>query len=325
MSRRTSKAFTLVELLVVIAIIGILIALLLPAVQMAREAARRTQCKNNLKQLGLAAHNFQNSYGRFPPGYLAAESDPRYYYAQHVGVLVFLLPYLEQDNIYKQLDSDSASYGNISLLELDPRFRRGQLTDITPWWDRTRAFQMAHEGISDLRCPSDASDTAKIGMGVTLVTYYDWGLGEPKLQMGYWASPAPDLGQTNYLGVAGYLGVIGVDSVDTWKGIYTKRSTNNFSTILDGSSNTLMFGEALGGKSVREYSYSWMGCGTMPTAWGLPDSGSGGWFQFDSYHPGVVQFCMGDGSVRGISRTIEAPIFIYLSAMQDGRPTPGYP
>jgi prepilin-type N-terminal cleavage/methylation domain-containing protein len=70
---RADRGFTLIELLVVIAIIAILIALLLPAVQQAREAARRTQCKNNMKQLALAAHNFESTYGNLPPGYLGPD------------------------------------------------------------------------------------------------------------------------------------------------------------------------------------------------------------------------------------------------------------
>ncbi|WP_437206959.1 DUF1559 family PulG-like putative transporter [Planctomicrobium sp. SH664] len=95
-SRRRSGAFTLIELLVVIAIIAVLIALLLPAVQQAREAARRSQCKNNLKQQGLALHNYHDVYNRFPVGTLAPRNKPNW--------RVSLLPYLDQANVYNALD-----------------------------------------------------------------------------------------------------------------------------------------------------------------------------------------------------------------------------
>ena len=97
--RPAKPGFTLVELLVVIAIIGILIALLLPAVQMAREAARRMQCSNKLKQIGLALHNYESAYKSFPPGtvdYGVADS-------QEWGWAVFLLPFLEQGALHDQL------------------------------------------------------------------------------------------------------------------------------------------------------------------------------------------------------------------------------
>ena len=106
--RRDRSGFTLIELLVVIAIIAVLIALLLPAVQSAREAARRTQCKNNLKQLGLACHNFQSTRNRFAPGLLSQDYSGTSAYKgsahQYLSALPFLLPYLEQSAIHETID-----------------------------------------------------------------------------------------------------------------------------------------------------------------------------------------------------------------------------
>jgi prepilin-type N-terminal cleavage/methylation domain-containing protein len=99
--RRSRHAFTLVELLVVVAILAILVGLLLPAVQRVREVAARTQCTNNLKQMGLACHNYHDAQKSFPPGYLATSAYPGT--PPGWGWAAFLLPYAEQDNLFQQL------------------------------------------------------------------------------------------------------------------------------------------------------------------------------------------------------------------------------
>src|SRR5579872_1442081 len=119
-SRRTKlRGFTLIELLVVIAIIAVLIALLLPAVQQAREAARRTQCKNNLKQLGLALHNYESVLSTFPPNLVPGGNFN--YSAGNWGLLAYLSPYLDQTAIYNLMNLNAPTYASTAPFNIaDP-------------------------------------------------------------------------------------------------------------------------------------------------------------------------------------------------------------
>ncbi len=140
--RRSDQGFTLIELLVVIAIIAILIALLLPAVQQAREAARRTQCKNNLKQIGIALHNYHDTYSKFPPGgfWNNVNSGQQY---QQGSLLTHLLPYVEQANMFQQIPFNAPPGRDINAATLpDGRLMRTVFT------------------VPTYRCPSD---TAPVG------------------------------------------------------------------------------------------------------------------------------------------------------------------
>jgi type II secretory pathway pseudopilin PulG len=325
----------LVELLVVIAIIGILVALLLPAIQMAREAARRSECANNLKQLGIAAHNFHQSYRRFPPGYVGHQnSDDFDWNRQHTGLLAFLLEYLELGNIHEPIDADVGAFSGISLWDVDKPAGTGATS---PYFQRPEAWRTAHEKIDTFLCPSATDKRPTDGMGAVLATYFDTSTSLPTFQVGYWTSPstADDLGWTNYLGSAGVIGTVS-GSWSAWQGIYTKRSKNTFGSITDGTSTTLAFGEVLGGRPEVMYRYSWMGCGAMTSYAGLPPNELGvdppvpgetghGWFQFDSLHPGVVQFGIADGSTTSISRDIDVNIFRNLSGISEARDTEDYP
>ncbi|MCA9066805.1 MAG: DUF1559 domain-containing protein [Planctomycetaceae bacterium] len=171
------RAFTLIELLVVIAIIAILIALLLPAVQQAREAARKTQCKNNLKQLGLAFHNYHSTHGRFPPTQIMVfYSQPPWGNPQprHHTWVSMLLPFMEQDNLYKAIDFKQPMF--------DPN---------------TSAFQKLPSGqdivaqtIPGMQCPSDPGfgGNVQLSWGISHTNYagnmgWDWHWRGP-----HWAS-----------------------------------------------------------------------------------------------------------------------------------------
>ena len=299
---RTHSGFTLIELLVVIAIIAILIGLLLPAVQKVREAAARMSCTNNLKQIGLAAHNYQSAYSQLPPGYNGP--DPNVQYPSNIftggpvhftGVLYYLLPFVEQDNVYKSMTNMA-----------NPQF-------VGQWWSVNPDWTMAHTKIKTYVCPSDGwkhTDSA-----ACLATYDAVGDGLSSGAVLYYWPGYDALGKSSYLGVAGGIGAYGETNspfdgpganLATYIGIFYNNSKTKIEGISDGSSNTLMFGETLGGGIAAglNVQHTWAGSGALGVKWGLrpPPKGGGGpgWQFYSSYHTGIVNFAFGDGHVQGV-------------------------
>src|SRR5262249_23267626 len=163
---------TLIELLVVIAIIAVLIGLLLPTIQKVREAANRMTCAANLRQIGIAAHNYHVDYAKLPPGNLGTVAGPRPISptsAQYAGTLVFLLPYLERDILYKivtQPGVGTARGVNLSLTTGDAN-----------WWTLQGAYSGAQTRLKMFECPSDNVYETTTN-GIAYLVYYDADKGE---------------------------------------------------------------------------------------------------------------------------------------------------
>jgi prepilin-type N-terminal cleavage/methylation domain-containing protein/prepilin-type processing-associated H-X9-DG protein len=305
-ARHRHSGFTLVELLVVIAIIGILISLLLPAVQAAREAARRSQCSNNLKQLGLALINHHDSIGAFPSGYqLARAPNGQYRYSGRWGAWswnALVLPYIEQGTLSDQAKIVSQ---DLHTLLSDPNQRA--------------SIQMV---IPTFRCPSDGNAP-------------DLNDSSQRILKKSAAPPdayGPTPGATsNYVGVHGTFWVYSDQTHVTPTnpkpkdpaGIFYAPSSIRMVDITDGTSQTIMVGErawnALPDESNGDFAAVWCGTsdpnsingatirntlGTTFTPINAPGGGmaSGG---FSSLHTSGAQFLFADGHVSFLSQSID--------------------
>lgn len=306
MHRRRS-AFTLIELLVVIAIIAVLIALLLPAVQQAREAARRTQCKNNLKQFGLALHNYHDTFLSFPPGYVGvipnndcSNSHPD---APGWSWSVFILPFVDQSPLYSQLGAAGTRQAVCSAptgAQADPSVGNPLLQKVP---------------LKVFMCPS-ANDPDQ--------------------------NPARIVGsshaKSNYAGVAG-VDWSGVDATGT-KGLFVDAIVTviRISDCLDGTSNTVAIGEKFRRDLDTDptvqvpgeyYGATWVGyapdtrAGNAVGLLGLTTYAVNGFSvnAFASRHAGGLQFLLADGSARFISENADQKTLSHLGTVNEGQVT----
>ena len=308
-SRRSSPnaAFTLVELLVVITIIGILIALLLPAVQAAREAARRMQCQNNLKQIGLALHGYHETQQSFPPGAFWDWNEDQ----RRGSILIRLLPYMEQQAIYDLFD-----------------LKKGTDTQMLPDGKNL----LASISLAVYTCPSD-SRPATLGTAPSEFALHNYAASiGPTTQADNSGCSCPTFDTWNAYAPA------------PWGGVYFGKFAGPFyryggcstvSECTDGLSNTIYFGEVLPLWSLHNqqgWSISNNGQGITST---LPPinyntsstntvDGCHAYCNynmelgFKSLHPGGAGFLFGDGSVQFLSETIDHWTYQYLGAKADG-------
>jgi prepilin-type N-terminal cleavage/methylation domain-containing protein/prepilin-type processing-associated H-X9-DG protein len=217
-SRR--KGFTLIELLVVIAIIAILIALLLPAVQQAREAARRSTCKNNLKQLGLALHNYHDVAGRFPPRQGGTDTGNPNGNGTEGSGFTMLLPYIDQAPLYNQISSPQTFSG----------------TDYSPFGDTAADasnYQLWFVDIPVLLCPSSPQEKQVVGSRPHGLNHYGFSAGDTSAHVSNTPAPAST-----------------ANARRLFRGLFGRQACRRIADVGDGSSNTIAMGEITSARAV---------------------------------------------------------------------------
>lgn len=316
------NAFTLIELLVVIAIIAILIGLLLPAVQKVREAAARTKCQNNLKQISLAAHNYHSANGVLPPGVLAPGQILTYpaasAAASWLSNLTLMLPYLEQDSLYRTMKINGSADSPVG----------------PAWFSIDENYSASLARIATFICPSDDPYEIYSNPNNRIISR-GYVAGGPGFGYGYFnvSQFGGDMpGLTNYLGVAGNTGYSGDTSAnnwDQWVGVFYQCSkiTLPAVTSADGTSYVYMFGEVPGVTQDNtdptiKFASAWIGNGFWWNNYGMP--GNNRVLAFGSKHAGISNFAYCDGSIRAVRTPITSPstqynAYIYSAGYKDGR------
>jgi prepilin-type N-terminal cleavage/methylation domain-containing protein len=337
------RGFTLIELLVVIAIIAILVALLLPAVQQAREAARRTQCKNNLKQLGIALHNYHDVFGQFPPTIFATAGPIQWSDSSKGSHLVRLLPYLEQANVFQALDFNlMGPFGGDAATKLNSNLNMEALRRSYP----NGAF-IKDLALPVLMCPSDSAPKnigysyGRSGETAAAKTNYVMSMGNQRMDTSPWTGCTPY--QDHIMNTNSHWGHGNTDNPSWVSGIISRFNwAASLQQITDGTSNVIAAGEIRPNcgdhtnNGWLHFNATWVATtapinfpincyneAPIPTPSNPPACNAvDNWTTsqgFKSMHTGGAQFVLCDGSVRFISQNIDYRTYQRLGDRRDGQ------